>query len=402
MDPLRIADFSTHLSGPICSHLLAEMGAEVIKVENPRTGDGNRGEFELAEGVGLFHLTLNSGTRSLTADRRKPEWPLIVEACARWADAVIVGTRPADARRRGMDFATMRAANPRIVYCSVSGYGDDGPWRDHTAHGQTIDSYAGLVTTEPGEVQPHTTPGWRSTGTTLGGVFAALAVLGAVNRRERGADHAQYLSVSLWHAALWWSWRDLTTLANANEPWVDYSDLGSRYSLYETADGRALLICPVEHKFWQRFCELAELPGEVAGRGDWGGSGMEFGKGSDFDDERRLIASRISTRPLEEWTERLARAEIPFAPVLSVGEALSSEHAAANGVMRTTTVDGREFQLPASPVRIAEADCELSPPGPLSSPPELGADRDEVLRELGLEELTATAASGAELDSVES
>ena len=396
MNPLRIADFSTHLSGPMCSHLLAEMGAEVIKIENPRTGDGNRGEFEVADGVGMLHLVLNSGARSLTVERRSPEWPRVVEACAKWADAVIVGTRPADARRRGMDFATMRAANPRIVYCSISGYGDHGPWAEITAHGQSIDAYAGLVTTEPGEVQPQTTPGWRSTGTTLGGVFAALGVLNALTQRERGVDHAQYLSVSLWHAATWWSWRDLTTLANAQRPWIDYSDLGSRYSLYETAEKRVLLICPAERKFWERFCEIAELPDEVRSFGDWGESGMEFGEGERFEPERKLIAERIARHDLDWWTERLAAADIPFAPLLSVEEALASEHAAASGLMRDTTVGDRDFRVPASPVRVAAPDGELTPPGPISGPPDLGADRDEVLRELGLGELVGAAAGDRE------
>jgi crotonobetainyl-CoA:carnitine CoA-transferase CaiB-like acyl-CoA transferase len=391
MNPLRIADFSTHISGPLCSHLLAETGAEVIKIENPRTGDGNRGEFEVADGVGMLHLALNSGARSLTVERRSPEWPRVVAACAEWADAVIVGTRPADARRRGMDFATMRAANPRIVYCSISGYGDHGPWAEYTAHGQSIDAYAGLVTTEPGEIQPHTTPGWRSTGTTLGGVFAALGVLAALNRRERGTDHAQYLSVSLWHAAMWWSWRDLTTLANAHRPWIDYSDLGSRYSLYETADRRVLLICPVEHKFWQRFCEIAELPDEARERGNWGESGMEFGEGEDFEAERQLIAARIGGHDLDWWIERLAAADIPFAPVLSVEEALNGEHAVASGLMRDTTIGDRGFRIPVSPVRMAAPDGELTPPGPMSGAPDLGADRDAVLRDLGLGELAGTA-----------
>src|ERR1700756_1294671 len=99
---IRIVDFSTHLSGPLASHLLGELGAEVIKVENPRTGDGNRGIFDVGGGMGMMDLALNSGAPSLGVERRSEQWPEVIAACARWADAVIVGARPVDARRRGM------------------------------------------------------------------------------------------------------------------------------------------------------------------------------------------------------------------------------------------------------------------------------------------------------------
>jgi crotonobetainyl-CoA:carnitine CoA-transferase CaiB-like acyl-CoA transferase len=366
------------------------MGATVIKVENPSTGDGNRDAFDVG-GIGLMHLALNAGARSLAVDRRSPDWPRIVAACAAWADAVVVGTRPSDARRRGMDFLTMREANPGIVYCSVSGYGDEGPWRDQTAHGQTIDAFAGLVPVVPGDVQPQTRAGWRTAGTTLGGVFAAVGILNALYRRARGAAHAQYLSVSLWQAAMWWSWRDLTSIANTGEPWVDYGDLGSRYGLYTTADDRTLLVAPVEQRFWTAFCELAGLPDEVAARGDWTGSGMEFGVGDAYAQERVQIAGRVRTRPLDAWIGLLQKADIPFAPVLTLAEAIDNDHARANGLMRATRVGGRDFSVPASPVRLAAEDERLVAPGPLSSPPGIGEHNDEILRELGLADLAGGA-----------
>ena len=91
-------------------------------------------------------------------------------------------------------------------------------------------------------------------------MFAALAILAAVHRRDQGLDTAQYLGVSLWHSAMWWSWRDLTSLANTGERWLDYSDLGSRYSLYRTADGQVALVAPSEKRFWDPFVDLLGLP----------------------------------------------------------------------------------------------------------------------------------------------
>jgi alpha-methylacyl-CoA racemase len=383
---MRIVDFSTHLSGPLATHLLSELGATVIKVENPRTGDGNRGIFTVdEEGMGMLHLALNTGARSLAVDRRSDEWPEVIAACACWADAVVVGARPADARRRGMDFETMKAANPRLVYCSISGFGDHGPWRDLTAHGQTIDGFAGLVPVVPDGVQPVTQPGWRTAGTTLGGVFAALGILAAIHRRDHGTDHAQYVGVSLWHAAMWWSWRDMTMLANAGEPWLDYSDLGSRYSLYRGADGRVALCAPSERRFWLPFVDLLGLPAEWKDVGDWSRSGMDHGAGEDYAHERVAIAERFATRTIDEWAPLFAAAEIPFAPILTLEEAMTSEHAEVNGVMRaTTSADGTTYRIPAAPLNLAGDDNAAPRAEPMAPPPAIGEHTAELLEELGV------------------
>jgi crotonobetainyl-CoA:carnitine CoA-transferase CaiB-like acyl-CoA transferase len=379
----RVVDFSTHLSGPLATHLLTELGADVVKVEHHRVGDGNRWEGELIEGVGVFHLALNAGARSLAVNSHSPDWPKVIEAAAKWADVVMVGTRPADAKRRGMDFETMKAANPKLIYCAVSGFGDQGPWRDYTAHGQTIDTFAGLVPIEEGEVQPRTRSGFRSTGTIAGALFAALGALGALHRRDAGYPKAQYVSVSLWQSAMWWSWRDLTTLANLGERWLEYGDLGSRYSLYRTKDDRVMLLAPAEKHFWDRFCDVLGLPDSYREFGDWSG-GLCHGKGPDFDHERVTIAGIIKTRTLAEWTAAFEEIEIPFAPLLTLDEAMESEHAEVNGLLRGTSVGGKDLRIAASPVRFGDDDQPEGRLGPLSPPPELGEQSAEVLAEFGL------------------
>ncbi|QTV80474.1 CoA transferase [Microbacterium sp. NIBRBAC000506063] len=134
---MRVVDFSTHLSGPMASHLLAETGVDVVKVEHPVIGDGNRGMSPKIAGVGDFHVGLNSGVRSLAASTRSEHWPALLEACARWADAVIVGSRPSDARRRGLDFASLAQHNDRLVYTAISGYGIRGRGRSSPLTGRT-------------------------------------------------------------------------------------------------------------------------------------------------------------------------------------------------------------------------------------------------------------------------
>lgn len=374
----RVVDFSTHLSGPLASHLLAELGADVVKVEPPRVGDGNRGLDPLINGRGMFHLATNSGTRSLSISAKSPRWPEVIAAAAKWADAVIVGSRPTDAAKRGLDFASLSRHNPRLTYCLLSGFGLVGPWKDYLAHGQTIDALAGAVDVAWDDGVPTTVPGWRSTGTPLAGVFGALAVLAGIARAGR-EDRPQHVSVSLWASAMWWNWRDLNSLANLDEPWHDYQDLGTRYAMFPTSDGRALLVAPIEEKFWVRFCELAELPPGWSGFGSWARSGMDFGKGPEYDHERAVIADKMRTRTLAEWWELLEKAEIPFAPVLTLKEALESDHAQAEGILASTAVGGAPARVVASPIVFDEVvKHEVSPA------PELGADTTSVLRDFGL------------------
>lgn len=380
----KVVDFSTHMSGPLASHLMCELGADVIKVERPGSGDGNRALEPLIAGRGLFHDQLNAGARSIAVSTSDPHWEEIVVACVRWADAVVVGSRPIDARRRGLDFERLVTYNPDLVYCSISGYGDVGPWSDLPAHGQTIDALAGLVpVVADDDGNPTTRPGWRSTGAALAGVFGALGVYAGLHRRDH-VGGAQFVTTSLWGAAMWWSWRDLDSLANLRRPWNDYGDLGTRYSMYWTADDRVILVCPIEQRFWERFCDLLDLPTEWRNHGSWAASGMEFGAGEAYAHERAVIAERMRRRTLDEWTAALTLEEIACAPVLTTFEALSSEHASAVGVMRPADVMGATVQIAATPVRLGEAADE-----PLVAP-ELGAHSAEILRELGLDHLALT------------
>jgi crotonobetainyl-CoA:carnitine CoA-transferase CaiB-like acyl-CoA transferase len=380
----RIVDFSTHMSGPLASGLLAEAGAEVIKVESPTVGDGNRGTEPRVNGLGVFHLALNRGVRSLAVSTRSEAWPGVVEACARWADAVIVGARPSDARRRGLDFASLRRINPAIVYCLISGFGETGPWSRHPAHGQTLDAFAGNVPVDWVDGSPRTPPGWRSAGPGLAGVFAALGVMTGLYKARDGV--AQHVSVSLWKSAIWWNWRDTTTLANLGHPWTDYGDLGSRYAMYATADDRAILVAPVERKFWVRFVDLLGLPPEYRDHCRWDLSGMEFGRDPEYAHEPEAIAAAMRTRTLDEWVEALGEIDIPFAPMLTLSEVIESEHAASNPVMREVTIDGEQVRVPVSPMRVTE---EAVPDAldDLRPPPAIGEHTEELLAELGIPDL---------------
>jgi crotonobetainyl-CoA:carnitine CoA-transferase CaiB-like acyl-CoA transferase len=390
----RVADFSTHFSGPVCSRQMVQLGADVLKVEHPVHGDGNRGFPPMFENQGLHHLHLNAGTRSIAVSPGTPEWNEAVPAIARWADVVIVGNRPSTATRLGIDFASLQKINPQLVYCLISGYGIEGEWSGLPAHGLNMDALAGTVQLDWQDGVPRVQHAYRSVGTTLAGVQAALGIYAALDRRSRGGG-GQVVHVSIWESAMSWMWRDLATFANTGKPWTAYQDLGSRYAVYAAADGQALLVCPIERRFWEKFCDVVGLPADLKVRGDWS-EGTDAGAAYAALGERELIQSRMSTLPGKDWLERLAAADIPVAPVLDWRQAMDSPHAAANGVMARYELDGHEVRVPTTPVSITPAgeaaDGGYAGLGQshrqkhtlVRPPPALGEHNASVAQELGI------------------
>ncbi|WP_277609085.1 CaiB/BaiF CoA transferase family protein [Rhodococcus sp. CH91] len=396
----RIVDFSTHFSGPMASRALVHLGADVVKVENPRGGDGNRQVGNPFAGTSDVHHALNAGTRSIALDRRSETWPLVVDALTKWADVVIVGARPEDARKRGLDAETLLAVDPGLVYCSVTGYGDDGPWSALPAHGLQPDVMAGLVEVEWHDGMPRVPASYQAHGTALAGLWAALGIQAALLRRLRG-EPGQVVSVSIWEAALAWMWREAQAGLNDLPSRPAFQAMGSRYRMYVCSDGRVLLVCPIERKYWERFVDIVGLPESYRTTGSWE-RGADYGAGRD--DETAVIAASLATRPAHEWEALFAGAGVPAAMVRTVREAVDTDHARHLGVSTTLALPRGSYVLPLSPVAVVPV--EGAHPGTeamarrrrergagLTAAPELGADTAGVLTELGLHDLAAELAA---------
>lgn len=397
----RVVDFSTHFSGPMASRALVHLGADVVKVENPRGGDGNRQVGNPFAGTSDVHHALNAGTRSIALDRRSAAWPTAVTALARWADVVIVGARPEDARKRGLDAETLLAANPDLVYCSVTGYGDDGPWAGMPAHGLQPDVMAGLVEVEWHDGMPRVPASYQAHGTALAGIWAALGIQAALLRRLRG-ESGQIVTVSIWEAALSWMWREAQAGLNDLPSRPSFQAMGSRYRMYACGDGRVLLVCPIERKYWERFVDIVGLPESYRTVGSWE-RGADYGAGRD--DETAVIAAALGTRSADVWEQMFTDAGVPAAMVRTVREAVATDHARHLGVSVPVSLPDATYTVPLTPVAVVPVDG--AHPGSeemairrrqrgagLTAAPELGADTVDVLIDLGLHdlatELTAT------------
>jgi len=311
----------------ITTHL-ADLGAEVIKVEPPAGDYVREMTWPIVEGVSLLHLHVNRGKQSLVLDLRLPEAVAVYEDLARGADVVVEAMRPGSLARRGLGYEDLRAINPRIVFCNVSGYGMTGPYRDLPAHGIAFDTWAGIVNPAYDDEGFCYIPEHASIGMHAGPLFGALGVLAAV-LRARATGEGAMLEIGQSDAAAYMDWyrseswlayerpEDVVTGNKADgyarrAPGTAGMKEGVRYQMYESKDGHVLFMAS-EQAFWKGFCECV-------GRMDlferWPGAKYaDHARGNrELQRElREIFASRTSA----EWIRLGEERNFPIAPVNS-------------------------------------------------------------------------------------
>jgi alpha-methylacyl-CoA racemase len=324
LDGVRILDLTRLLPGAYATRLLADLGADVVKIEDPRGGDPMR-EMPAAR---LYFDQLNRGKRSVTLDLRSPDAAAVLDALASRADALVESFRPSTARRLGVDGKAVRARHPHLVCASISGFGQDGPYAERAAHDINYQALAGLLT-------PPQLPG-PLVGDIGSATQAALGIVAALLQRTR-TGVGSLVDVSIHEAALAWSLFPTTTeLASA------------RYNVYETADGQWLALGALEPKFWAGFCERAGLPA-TASAGD--------------------VRTIMLTRSRDEWVAHFAGTDVCLTTVHAQDEVQADPHLLARGVMPRAAS--------AAPALGADTDALLAEAG-------IDAGRRGVLRAAGV------------------
>jgi alpha-methylacyl-CoA racemase len=312
LDGIHVLDLTRLLPGAYATLLLADLGADVVKVEDPRGGDTMR---TLGGGPSSYFEPLNRGKRSVTLDLRSADAAAVLDALIPRADVLVESFRPSTARRLGVDAATLRPRHPRLVHASISGFGLSGPYTEKAAHDLNYQALAGLL-------RPPALPG-PLVGDIGSAHQAALAIAAALVERSRtGIGRA--IEISIHEAALAWSMFPTTgDLAQA------------RYNIYETADGQWLAMGGLEQKFWVGFCERLDLPVTAT-----------------IEDVR----ARIRTRTRDAWLVHFDGADVCLTTVHAPAEVAADPHIVARRAMPG-------FDGPPAPALGADTDDVLEAAG---------------------------------------
>jgi len=377
LEGLRVVEVALLAPNMLGMHL-ADLGADVIKVEEPTRGDYTREVgAATAGGLSFLHLRWNRGKRSIALDLRTEDGIAVFRDLVSVSDVVVEGMRPGALERRGVGYATLAELRPSLVFCSLSGFGQTGPYRDLATHGVAYDAYAGLA---PPEVTDHGFPAvprrYLDVGTQAGALYAAMAVLAAVVR-ARATGRGAYLDVAQADAAAAWSAAGrvdpLLSDASTGKSEPDLSE-SVRYQYYTTADDRTILFQASERHFFERFCR-------AVGREDLlTGDGAEFGEHARGDLAlRHELATIFATRTQEDWIRLFIDADVPGSPVYSTRELLDDPHFQA----RSEVLE--QDHPRAGPLRLLDTPIRSDRPRPPVGPaPDRGEHTDEVLRDLGI------------------
>lgn len=339
---IRVLDFSTLLPGPLATLLLAEAGAEVIKIERPGRGDEMRSYVPKFGADSVNFAMLNRGKRSLAIDLKAPGAVASLKPLIENADVVIEQFRPGVMDRLGLGYDALKAINPRIIYCAITGWGQTGPKADVAAHDLNYVAESGMLGLAAGADGAPVVPAALVADIAGGTYPAVFNILLALRERDRAGVGCK-LDVAMadnLFAFMYWAMGNGIVAGQWPSPGGDLVTGGSpRYNVYRTADARYLAAAPLEQKFWETFCELIGIGADY--RND---AGKEAAV-------RAEVGRIIATKDAAYWQQVFAGKDVCCSIVCTMEEALRDPHFAARGVFaRTLTEGGRS--IPALPVPV--------------------------------------------------
>jgi len=386
LEHLRVLDLTRVLAGPWCTQLLADLGADVVKIERPGSGDDTRawGPPYLSDPTGrdtseaAYYLSANRGKRSVTVDISKPEGQQLVRRLAAAADVVVENYKVGQLAKYGLDYARLSEANPRLIYCSITGFGQDGPYKDRAGYDFIIQAMGGFMSIT-GERDDLPGGGPQKAGVAVSdlmtGMYSTVAILAAVAQRSRSGV-GQYIDMALFDTMI-------AMLANMNMNYLTTGKAPGRagnahqnivpYQVFAAADGHVVIAVGNDSQY-AKFCEIAGRPDLAADPRFASNAGRVRNRAALVP----LLEAIVRDRPAAFWAEKLEAAGVPCGPINSIAQALGDPQAVARGIR----VDlphpvGGTVPLVGMPIRMSGSSPNYERPPPL-----LGQHTDEVLREL--------------------
>ncbi len=397
LDGVRVLDLSRVLAGPWCTQTLADLGAEVVKVERPPAagpgghpgGDDTRGwgppflkdraGRDTAEAA--YFLGVNRNKRSVTIDIARPEGQDLVRRLAAGCDVVVENYKVGDMARYGLDAASLRALWPRLVYCSITGYGQTGPYRDRAGYDYAVQGLGGLMSVT-GERDDLPGGGPQKVGVAVAdlftGMYATVAILAALRHRD-ATGQGQAIDMALLDT-------QVAMLANLGANYLVTGQAPRRagnahqnivpYQVFEVADGHLILAVGNDGQF-ERFCDVAGCP-ELARDPRYASNA---GRVRHREALVPLLAARLRQRSRNDWLAALELAKVPCGPINDLAEVFADPQVQARGmVAQLAHPHADALALVASPMKLSATPVQLR-----RAPPLLGQHTDEVLAEIGVD-----------------
>jgi len=369
---IRVLDLTRLLPGPVATLHLADMGADVIKIEDTQAGD-------YARAMSVLFRLVNRNKRAIRLDLKRPQGREIFLRLAKDAEVLVEGFRPGVMARLGLGYDDLAAINPRLVYCSITGYGQDGPYADRAGHDINYLGYAGVgdqIGTQDAPVVPN-----FQIADLLGGALTPVMGILAALIDARSCGRGRHVDVAMTDAVL----------AHAVFPLLGFLERGETpgrgtgmldgglpcYNLYKTRDERYMAVGALERKFWETLCDILGCP-ELKGK--------HLVYGDDARPVKDRVAAIFATRAQREWSEVLAGADCCVSPVLRMDETLADEQLRARGMV----VEQEGLTQFAPPLKFSEFEFAIS-----HAAPEPGAHTDEILREAGYDKMQIDALRGS-------
>ena len=375
LEGLRVIDLTQVMAGPFCSMLLGDMGADVIKVEPPE-GEHTRHERPVVPGVSSSFLALNRNKRSLALDLKQPEGAQVLRKLAATADVLVENYRPGVAKRLGIDCDTLKEINPRLVYCSISGFGQTGPYASRGGFDLIAQGMSGIMSATGREGGPPVKVGVPITD--LGaGLFALFGILCAL-RARRTTGRGQFVDTSLFEAGLalsaweateyWYTGQIPRRLGTAHR-------LNAPYQAFRASDGY-FTVGAANNKLWGLFADLLGLS-HLKNHERFNNVGTRLENRAELE---KLIEAVTGKHTRAHWLERCEAAGIPAGPIYNVAEALADPQAQARGMTQEYAhPKAGKLKTLGNPVKMSRTPAAFT-----RVPPSLGEHAEEILKELGL------------------
>ncbi len=383
----RIVDLTSNVSGPLATMILADQGADVIKVEPPDGGDHTRAAANRRAGFSASFLNNNRNKRSIVLDLKKPAALQVLLRLAAGADVFVQNFRPGVAERLGIGEAAIRAAAPEIVYVSISGFGETGPYAAKPVYDPIIQAFSGLATVQAGSDEARPRLLRTILPDKLTAITASQAITAALLARERTGE-GQHVRLSMLEAVLAFLWSsDMGSQTFVGDEPAAQEAASAADLIYETADGYVTVAVQTDRQ-WQAMAR-------TLGHGEWLDD-PRFRttalRQHNIDERLRLTQEALRARPAADWLEMLTAAEVPCGPVLTRNQVIRHPQVAALGlVVETEHKQAGRLRQTRAAARFSQTPAEIR-----DGAPALGEHTREILAELGYSpaEIAAFGASG--------